>query len=195
MWDLARMSERADPRSKAGPRGPRPKAGPPAGRAIRLARGSLWAAVLLGAALLGGCGGSSSSGQFASRPPTTTTGPSPTPRTGTTNASGSSLKVQTRPKFATPPSSEPVRTGTVQISYRNITARPTTLRVKAGTTVRFVNYDPVQHNATSIGGPQKFASKDFGRGGSFEVKLTKPGLVHFECTIHSATINGTIEVV
>jgi len=61
--------------------------------------------------------------------------------------------------------------------------------------VRFTNYDPVQHNATSVGGPQKFASPNFGPEESFAVKLTKPGLVHFECTIHPATINGTIEVV
>ncbi len=82
----------------------------------------------------------------------------------------------------------------MQIAYRNVTARPVTLRVKAGTTVRFTNYDPIEHNATSVGGPQKFHSKNFGEGGSFEVKLTQPGLVHFECTIHPATINGTIEV-
>jgi plastocyanin len=166
-------------------------------RAARMAGRSLLLGVLLGAGVLAGCGSSSSGGEFASRPPTTTTGPSPSPSTGTTSASGSSLKVQGRPKFATPSSSEPVRSGTVQISYRNITAHPVTLRVKAGTVVRFVNYDPVQHNATSVGGAagaQKFASRNFGQGGSFEVKLTKPGLVHFECTIHSATINGTIEV-
>ncbi len=69
-----------------------------------------------------------------------------------------------------------------------------TLRVEAGTTVRFTNYDPIEHNATSVGGPQHFQSKNFGEGASFEVKLTHPGLVHFECTIHPATINGTIEV-
>ena len=156
---------------------------------------ALAAPALLAAALLAACGSSSSSSTFSAAPPTTTRGPSPAPSTGTTSASGSSLKVAGTPRFASPPASEPVRSGTVQIAYRNITARPVTARVKTGTVVRFVNYDPVQHNATSVGGPQKFASKNFGQGGSFEVKLTKPGLVHFECTIHSATINGSIEVV
>jgi plastocyanin len=146
------------------------------------------ASALLAGALLAGCG---SSGATTTAPPTTRQGTSPAPQTST---SGSSLKVIGRPKFAAPPKSEAVQSGTVQIAYRNVTARPVTLRVKAGTTVRFTNYDPIEHNATSVGGPQHFQSKNFGEGQSFEVKLTRPGLVHFECTIHPATINGTIEV-
>ncbi len=149
----------------------------------------LGAAALLAGALLTGCG---SSGATTSAPPTTRQGSTPTPQTST---SGSSLKAIGPPKYATPSKSEPVRSGVVQIAYRDVTARPDTLRVKVGTTVRFVNYDPIEHNATSIGGPQPFHSQNFGEGKSFEVKLTHPGLVHFECTIHPATINGTIEVV
>jgi len=148
----------------------------------------LAASMLLAGALLAGCG---SSGATTSAPPTTRQGTSPRPQTST---SGSSLKAIGVPKFATPSKSEAVQSGTAQIVYRNVTARPDTLRVKAGTTVRFVNDDPIEHNATSVGGPQRFRSKNFGEGGSFEVKLTHPGLVHFECTIHPATINGTIEV-
>jgi plastocyanin len=148
----------------------------------------LAASALVAAGLLAGCG---SSGAATSAPPTTRQGTSPAPQTST---SGSSLKAITRPQFAAPSASEPVQSGTVQISYRNVTARPTTLRVKVGTTVRFTNYDPIEHNATSVGGPQRFQSKNFGEGQSFEVKLTHPGIVHFECTIHPATINGTIEV-
>jgi plastocyanin len=169
---------------------PAPNARP--GWGARSARSTLALGVVLAAALLAGCGSSSS--EEEPPPPTTTRGPSPKPSTGKTSPSGSSLRVAGKPKFATPPKSEPVQSGTVQIAYRNITARPVTLRVKAGTTVRFTNYDPVVHNATSIGGPQKFASGDFGEGKSFAVKLTQSGIVHFECTIHPATINGAIEV-
>ncbi len=160
---------------------------------MRLGRSLSAAALLvalsmLGGAVLTGCG---SSGTTTSAPPTTRQGTSPTPQTST---SGSSLKAIGVPKFAAPSKSDPVQSGTAQIVYHYVTARPDTLRVKAGTTVRFVNDDPIQHNATSVGGPQRFASKNFGEGGSFEVKLTHPGIVHFECTIHPATINGTIEV-
>jgi plastocyanin len=150
--------------------------------------------LLLALALAGALGcGSSSSGGSTQTGTSTQSSAAHTPN-GSTSTSGSSLKVNGRPSFATPPKSEPVQSGEVQLSYRNITVRPGTLRVKAGTTVRFTNYDPVQHNATSVGGPQKFASGNFGEDESFAVKLTKPGLVHFECTLHPATINGTIEV-
>jgi plastocyanin len=175
MWDRARMGLRRRPQP--------PKASK---------RGVLVPLALLAAALLAGCGSSSggTTGSTTAAQHTTSV-----PASGETSTSGSSLRVAGRPKFATPSKSEPVQSGTVQISYRNITARPVTLRVKAGTVVRFVNYDPFQHNATSVGGPQHFASKNFGQGGSFEVKLTKPGIVHFECTLHPVTINGSIEVV
>jgi len=166
---------------------------PPRSRAPRRGAAALLPAAALALVLLGGCGSSSSSSGTSTASSTATTGT--TAASGTTNASGSSLRVIGRPDFPTPSKSEPVESGVVEIAYRNITAKPVTLRVRSGTTVRFVNYDPVQHNATSEGGPEQFASKNFGQGESFSVKLTKPGIVHFECTIHPATINGSIEVV
>ena len=108
---------------------------------------------------------------------------------------GSSLKAIGKPQYGRPSPSEPVLSGTAQVAYRNITVRPNTMRVKAGTTVRWTNYDEVKHNVTSQGGPQHFASKDFGPGGYFQIKLTRPGLVLYKCTIHPATMNGAIEVV
>jgi plastocyanin len=141
-------------------------------------------------ALATGCGSSSSGNASA-------TG-------GTTGASGgetgagtptSSLKVTTTPKYGTPSGSQAVQSGTVQIAYHNIAISPDTLRVKVGSTIRWTNYDAVEHNVTSEGGPQKFASKDFGEGGTYEIKALKPGLIHYQCTIHPASMNGTIEVV
>ena len=38
-------------------------------------------------------------------------------------------------------------------------------------------------------------TKTFGEGQTFTVKVTKPGVIHYECTIHPATMNGTIDVV
>jgi plastocyanin len=88
-----------------------------------------------------------------------------------------------------------VHSGIVQIAYRNITIQPDTIRAKVGSTIKWTNYDSVEHNVTSQGGPQKFASSTFGEGHTFEVKVTKPGVIHYECTIHPASMNGTIEVV
>ena len=53
--------------------------------------------------------------------------------------------------------------------HRNISIAPDTIRVKAGTTIRWTNYDPLEHNVTSVSGPQKVASGNFGEGGTFQV--------------------------
>ncbi len=105
------------------------------------------------------------------------------------------LQYDTTPKYAAPSPSEPAQSGTVQIAYRNIAIDPDTVRVKVGSTVKWTNYDPVEHNVTSKSGPISFASGTFAEGKTFEVKMTKPGIIHYECTIHPATMNGTIEVV
>ena len=147
----------------------------------------LLAIALVAAVPLAGCGSSATK--------TGATGTTaPTAKTGTA-AGGSSLKVTGTPEFASPSSSEPVKSGTVQIAYRNITISPDTLRVKVGTTIHWSNFDSVTHNVTSESGPQHFASPSLPAGKGFSVTLTKPGKIDYECTIHPATMNGTIEVV
>jgi plastocyanin len=140
------------------------------------------AAACVALVVAAGCGssGSSSAGTTA---------------TTAKSASSGGLKPDTTPKYASPSASEPVQSGVAQIAYRNIAINPDTVRVKVGTTIRWTNYDPVEHNVTSESGPQKFASKDFSEGHTVEFKMTKPGVIHYECTIHPATMNGTIEVV
>jgi plastocyanin len=135
---------------------------------------------------LAGCGSSSNS---------TGSSAATTAKAATTPASTGGLKVNTRPKYGAPSTSAPVQSGTVQIAYRNIAINPDTLRVRVGSTIRWTNYDSVEHNVTSEGGPEKFASKNFGEGASFEIKATTPGVIHYLCTIHPASMNGTIEVV
>jgi plastocyanin len=133
-------------------------------------------------AFAGGCGSSGGSSTGASS--------STTAKTSVT----SGLKVITTPKYGTPPSSAPVQSGTIQIAYRDIAILPDTLKVRVGSTVRWTNYDAVEHNVTTRGGPSTFASANFGEGKTFEVKLTKAGVIHYLCTIHPASMNGTIEV-
>jgi plastocyanin len=134
--------------------------------------------------LAAGCGSSSntssSSTQTSTRTPTTASG---------------GLKTDTTPKFASPSPSAPVQSGIVQIAYRSITIQPDTLKAKVGSTIRWTNFDSVEHTVTSESGPEHFASGTFGEGHSFEIKVTKPGVIHYECTIHPASMNGTIEVV
>jgi plastocyanin len=156
-------------------------------------------ALLAGCALaaIAGCGSSSSS-TAASTSTTSTANTATKTSTVTTTKSGkggAGIKVDTTPKFASPSSSSPVQSGVVQIAYRNIAIDPDTVRVKVGSTIKWTNYDSVQANVTSVGtGPQRIASKNFGEGKSFEVKVEKAGVIHYECTLFPTTMNGTIEV-
>jgi plastocyanin len=143
-------------------------------------------------ALTAGCG---SSGSGSSTGATSSTATSSAGSSSAAKQQTGGLKAATTPKYASPSPSELVQSGTVQIAYRNIAIDPDTVRVKAGSTVRWTNYDSVEHNVTSKSGPTSIASKTFGEGHSFEVKLAKPGVIHYECTIHPTTMNGTIEVV
>jgi plastocyanin len=136
-------------------------------------------------AALAGCGSSSSS--------STTSSSSTASSAATAKTSTGGLKATTTPKYLSP--SGPVKSGTVPIAYRNITIAPAALKVKVGSAIRWTNFDTVAHNVTSQGGPQKFASKDFGEGGTFTIKALNPGVIHYVCTIHPASMNGTIEVV
>jgi plastocyanin len=138
-------------------------------------------------ASVGGCGSSSSSTGGSTRS-SSSSASAPTTTSG-------GLTRDTTPKYAAPAASAPVQSGTVQIAYRNIAIAPDTLKVKVGSTIRWTNYDSVKENVTSEGGPQKFASGDFGEGGTYEIKVLTPGVIHYECTIHPASMNGTIEVV
>jgi plastocyanin len=139
----------------------------------------------LSIAPLAGCGSSSSTGSTSATASTTTT----------TTAPSGGLKPNTTPQYAAPSPSSPLRSGTVQIAYRNIAIDPDTLRVKVGSTIKWTNFDSVEHNVTSEGGPQKFASKNFGENATYSVKALKAGVIHYQCTIHPASMNGSIEVV
>jgi len=146
-------------------------------------RGPLLPVVIACSALLfaAGCGSSGSSTTSSS--------------TASTSTSSGGLKANTTPKYASPATSAPVQSGTVQIAYRNIAIDPDTVKVKVGSTIKWTDFDNVTHNVTSESGPSKFASANLNEGSTFSYKVTKPGVIHYECTYHPASMNGTIEVV
>ena len=141
-------------------------------------------AVCAALALAAGCGSSKSNSTA-----------SPTATTATTATVKSGLTTNAKINYAKPPASAPVQSGLVKINYHEIAIEPDTLKVKVGSTIEWTNEDSVEHNVTSASGPTKFASKNFGEGGTFKVTVTKPGVIHYRCTLHPATMNGTIEVV
>jgi plastocyanin len=132
--------------------------------------------------LLAGCGSSSTSSNSSTV-------------TSSSESSGATSTPASTATTTAPASSGPVESGVVAIAYKEIAISPPAVKVKVGTTLKWTNFDSVEHNVTSQSGPQQFASKDFGEKGTFEVKVTKPGLIKYQCTIHPASMNGTIEVV
>jgi plastocyanin len=154
----------------------------------------LSALLSLGAfALCVGCGASrtaSPRGSSSRAPATDRTNPFASSTSPTASVGGIAP-----PKYASVPAGARVRSGTVQVAYRNITIQPDVLRVKAGSTIRWTNFDSVEHTVTSRGGPATFSSGPLRPGASFQVRLPRPGVVHYLCTIHPATMNATIEVV
>ena len=146
-------------------------------------RPALLLAPLALAAALAGCGSSSSS------PATTATA------AGTTTGAGPSLKVDTAPKYTAPSQSSPVLSGHVRIAYRDISIHPDLIRVRVGSTITWTNYDQVIHNVTGVSGSPHLASGSLSEGQSYTVIASRPGTIHYLCTIHPTSMNGTIEVV
>lgn len=143
----------------------------------------------MAAMIVAGCGGSESkaggSGSSAKASKTSR----PKRETGLEVNAGKSIH------YVKAPSNAPVQSGTVQIAYRNIAIEPDAVKVKVGSTIKWTNYDEVPHNVVSESGPMHFASSQFGEGGTYEIKVVKPGVIHYECTLEPTTMNGTIEVV
>ena len=127
-------------------------------------------AVLVGSALVfAGCGSSSSS---------------------SSSTASSSAAAPAAPAA----SSGPAQSGLVQVKYQNIAISPANITVKVGSTIKWTNLDMINHNVTAQSGAT-FHSSDFGQGGTFEYKATTPGVIHYLCTIHPASMIGTITVV
>lgn len=159
---------------------------------IGRARGALTGIVV--AAALAGCGSGGASpkgGAAASSTGTSSSSKAAKPKRETGLEVDAGKKIQ----YAKVPSSAATESGTVQIAYRNIAIEPDAVRVKVGSTVKWTNYDSVPHNVVSESGPIHFASGNFGEGRSYQVKVTKTGVIHYECTLEPTTMNGTIEVV
>lgn len=87
------------------------------------------------------------------------------------------------------------QSGTVPVTYQNVAISPANITVKVGSTVKWTNMDMIDHNVTTTGGVQSFHSSNFGGGGTFSMKVTTPGVIHYICSIHPASMIGTITVV
>lgn len=80
----------------------------------------------------------------------------------------------------------------VEVEMRNIAFDPEDVTVKVGQTIRWENYDSVDHNAVATEG-EDFKSDNFGKGGEYEFTAEKAGTITYVCTLHPG-MDGTITV-
>jgi plastocyanin len=97
--------------------------------------------------------------------------------------------------YASPPANAPTQSGAIKITYHEFAIEPDTVKAKVGSTLKWTNDDTEKCNVKSEGGPYTFDSGNLPEGGTFELKLDKPGTIHYECTSYPTTMNGSIEVI
>lgn len=82
------------------------------------------------------------------------------------------------------------------VSIHDFAYTPSTITVKAGTTVTWTNNGPSAHTTTSDGGV--WDSGTLGAGGTFQFTFTQPGTFSYHCTIHPPNLypgfTGTVTV-
>jgi plastocyanin len=82
---------------------------------------------------------------------------------------------------AAPTAAHPV---TVEIAITDKTYAPHVVVVPLGSTVRFPNHDPFNHNVFSVSDPNSFDLGLYGRGEAKSYTFTHPGLVRVYCNVH-----------
>jgi plastocyanin len=87
--------------------------------------------------------------------------------------------------------SSAVETDTVSI--KNFAFSPVNISVKAGTKVTWTNNDSAPHTVTETDGKTGPSSDNLNNGDSYSFTFTKPGIYHYDCSIHP-NMTGTVTV-
>jgi plastocyanin len=123
----------------------------------------------VGALALAGCGDDDSGGDTTAAAPATTTA-SDAPATTPADDSG----------------------GDVEVVMKGIAYSPSSITVRAGQRITWVNEDDVLHDVVSTDG-ERIESELFPNGESFSFTPTRAGSIHYVCTIHPG-MEGNITV-
>src|SRR6266850_1922287 len=73
---------------------------------------------------------------------------------------------------------------TVEIAITDKTYAPHVVVIPVGSTVRFPNHDPFNHNVFSVSEPNTFDLGLYGRGEAKDHTFQSPGLVRVYCNVH-----------
>jgi len=87
----------------------------------------------------------------------------------------------------------PVAAGPNEVVINNFAFGPTTLTVKRGTTVTWINKDGDAHTVTAVGAKPLFGSNPLDTGESFSFTFSQPGTYAYFCKIHP-TMKGVVVV-
>lgn len=79
----------------------------------------------------------------------------------------------------------PAAPKTVEVFTEGKDFRPRVTVIPAGSTVRFPNNDPFNHNVFSLSEDAPFDLGLFGRGEAKSTKFTRPGVVRVFCNVHA----------
>lgn len=102
---------------------------------------------------------------------------------------GSAMTAPTTASGTTSANPAPVATDTVSIS--NFAFSPSTITVRAGSTVVWTNMDQDAHTVTAT--DRSFGSQPLNTGDTFRHTFTSPGTYTYLCTIHPF-MTGTVVV-
>ena len=72
----------------------------------------------------------------------------------------------------------------IDITINDKVYRPRVVVIPVGSTVRFPNTDPFDHNVFSVTEPNQFDLGLYGRGEAKTHTFTRPGLVRVYCNVH-----------
>jgi len=80
------------------------------------------------------------------------------------------------------------------VNIKDFAFSPSTLMVKTGTTVTWVNLDTAPHTiASDPGSPVAFSSGSLSTGASYRFTFSQPGTFAYHCSIHPS-MKGTVIV-
>lgn len=81
----------------------------------------------------------------------------------------------------------------VTVELAKISFSPQGIKIKPGTTVTWINNDPVAHNVRQI--ESAFLSPDaMDEGVTFSFTFETPGTYKYQCTLHHPNMNGVVIV-
>jgi plastocyanin len=89
-------------------------------------------------------------------------------------------------------SAQALKAGDV-IGMKSLHFKPDHVQVPVGQKITWKNDESVGHDVKADSGAE-FASKTFGKDGTYSFTPTKTGTIKYECTLHPG-MDGTIEVV